>query len=251
MINGFIKLRLAIASGFAGAALLAQPVPAQQVPAPLRFEVRAWPDAAILGAGTAAVYLRSALRDRLPSVKCAPCDPSGIWGVDRAAVGLPRTPAQRASNLLRAGASWGAGTLIVLARGRGAGVARLEDLVVFAEVLNTTNAATAWMKVLVQRPRPERYVAVVPDSTALDDSFAFPSGHASQAFAAAAAYASILHRRGALGRHKTEIVALFALAAATGAMRVAAHKHFPTDVVAGAALGTAIGWTLPAIHATR
>ena len=68
------------------------------------------------------------------------------------------------------------------------------------------------------------------------------------AFAAAAAAASILHRRGELHRHKVETVLLFAAAATTAALRVAAHRHFPTDVVAGAALGTAVGWVVPLLH---
>ncbi|MCE2497035.1 MAG: hypothetical protein J4F31_10740 [Flavobacteriales bacterium] len=31
-------------------------------------------------------------------------------------------------------------------------------------------------------------------------------------------------------------------------MRVESGQHFPTDVIAGAALGTAIGWALSALH---
>ena len=74
------------------------------------------------------------------------------------------------------------------------------------------------------------------------------SGHTSTTFAAAAAYASILQRRGEAGKHTAEIVALFGAAALTGVLRVSAHKHFPTDVIAGAALGTAIGWAVPRLH---
>ena len=77
-----------------------------------------------------------------------------------------------------------------------------------------------------------------------------PSSHASVAFAAAAAYASILHRRGLARSHAGQIAVLFGAAAATGVLRVVAHRHFPTDVAAGAALGFVIGWTLPALHAT-
>jgi len=75
-----------------------------------------------------------------------------------------------------------------------------------------------------------------------------PSEHSSIAFAAAAAYASVLHRRGIAGNHKLQIGALFTAAAATATLRVVARRHFPTDVVAGAALGFVIGWTVPAIH---
>ncbi|MBI4542902.1 MAG: phosphatase PAP2 family protein, partial [Gemmatimonadetes bacterium] len=38
---------------------------------------------------------------------------------------------------------------------------------------------------------------------------------------------------------------------ATSALRVVAGRHFPTDVVAGAVLGTLVGWTLPQVHRTQ
>jgi len=44
---------------------------------------------------------------------------------------------------------------------------------------------------------------------------------------------------------------LFGAAAATAALRVIAHKHFPTDVATGAALGFVVGWTVPALHPVR
>jgi len=33
-------------------------------------------------------------------------------------------------------------------------------------------------------------------------------------------------------------------------LRVAGGKHFPTDVIGGAVLGSAIGWLVARIHAT-
>jgi len=64
----------------------------------------------------------------------------------------------------------------------------------------------------------------------------FPSGHASASFAAAAT----MHKRYGW---KYGIPA-YAVATFVGGARVAAHKHFVHDVVAGAALGTASGWFL-------
>ena len=43
-------------------------------------------------------------------------------------------------------------------------------------------------------------------------------------------------------------ILLYAGAVGVAALRVAAGKHFPTDVVAGAALGSAVGWLVPTIH---
>src|SRR5262249_16673443 len=41
----------------------------------------------------------------------------------------------------------------------------------------------------------------------------------------------------------------FALAAATSNLRVRAGRHFYSDVLLGAAIGTAIGYAVPALHA--
>ena len=64
----------------------------------------------------------------------------------------------------------------------------------------------------------------------------FPSGHTSASFAAAAT----LHKRYGW---KYGIPA-YTVATFVGGARVAAHKHFVHDVIAGAALGTASGWFL-------
>ena len=64
----------------------------------------------------------------------------------------------------------------------------------------------------------------------------FPSGHASVSFAAAAT----LHKRYGW---KYGLPA-YAVATFVGGARVAAHKHYVHDVIAGAALGTAGGWFL-------
>ena len=246
MILRLIKLRGSLAAGFLGAALCFNFVQAQQVPDSNRYDLRPWPDAAVFGASATSALLRHGLDSRLPLISCAPCDRSRLWGIDRGAVGTFDAGASRTSDVLLMGTAWGAATALLLSRGRAEWSARLEDLAVLAEALSVNDAATTWTKVLFHRARPDHYVAspIAPPGR----SYSFPSGHTSGAFAAAAAYASILHRRGLAGRHRLEIAALFAGAAATGAMRVAAHKHFPTDVVAGAVLGTAIGWSLPAIH---
>ena len=77
----------------------------------------------------------------------------------------------------------------------------------------------------------------------------FPSGHASMAFAAATSYL-VMARRQHLPHRVRNAVALYAGAASVAALRVAAGKHFPTDVAGGALLGSGIGWLVAAIHPT-
>jgi undecaprenyl-diphosphatase len=91
------------------------------------------------------------------------------------------------------------------------------------------------IKIAVDRPRPPIGLAAlgvavhVPDGVPPDSSF--PSGHAQTAFAAAV-YLALLFPRGA--------AAFLALAALVGLSRVALGVHYPSDVIAGAALGSAL-----------
>ncbi len=90
------------------------------------------------------------------------------------------------------------------------------------EAVLATQVATFILKESVRRRRPD-------DSNDLS----FPSGHASATFAVA----SVLERRHGL---KLGIPA-YLVASFVGITRVKTQKHFPTDVIAGAAVGTIIG----------
>lgn len=70
----------------------------------------------------------------------------------------------------------------------------------------------------------------------------FPSGHAAGAFAFSAFLATIVVTSAAPRRTKVlAVVGLAALATGIALSRVYLGVHFPTDVTAGAALGTALG----------
>ncbi len=85
----------------------------------------------------------------------------------------------------------------------------------------------------VERPRPPgvRHHQTGPDSDAT--GFGFPSGHTTTAFALAAVLHVLLP-----GRWRW---VPWVLAVAVGAARMYVGAHFPMDVVAGAALGIAVG----------
>lgn len=106
--------------------------------------------------------------------------------------------------------------------GRAAGSTRAASLgadLVRAQIL--TQAVTYGLKTATRRTRP--------DGTAQ----AFPSGHASATFATAA----VLQRH--LG-WKAGVPA-FAVAGYVAASRLASNRHYPSDVVFGAVLGTLVG----------
>lgn len=100
-------------------------------------------------------------------------------------------------------------------------------------------SATA-LKAIFLRPRPTTTFA---EASLLSDrpaSSSFPSNHATNAFALASLLA-VWHRKLAFP--------FFAVAVLVGYSRVYTADHFPSDVVAGGLLGTALG--LAAGQATR
>lgn len=220
---------------------------AQQVSASLRFRIRPWPDAVIVGTTAAATLLPVLWPNGFAHATCAPCDPSHLWGMDRGSVG----PVRAAANTFSYGTSAaeaGLGLLFLgLSRRGEAPAAFWEDAAVVTQAVSVTAVATMALKVLLHRPRPLMYQ---PGPFTPDDGRGFPSSHTSISFAVASAYASILSRRGVADRHKLEIATLFSVAAATGVLRVVAREHFPTDVLAGAVLGFGVGWIVPKLHAT-
>ena len=218
--------------------------------ASVRYQIHPWTDGTVVVAGLSAALVPVLWPNTFAHATCAPCDPAALWPVDRGTVG-PVRPAADAWSGGTVGLEALLGTLFLVTSRRGQGAAAFAgDATVIAQAVTVTAAVTQWTKVLFHRPRPFLYDGSATGPVSGEDGRSMPSEHSSVAFAAAAAFASVLHRRGIAGRHQVQIGLLFAAAATTGVLRVVARKHFPTDVVAGAALGFAIGWTLPALHAT-
>ena len=82
------------------------------------------------------------------------------------------------------------------------------------------------------------------------DNESFYSGHTSDAFAMVIAlYTTHRLRHDEDANHWLFVGLPFA--ALTGYLRIAADKHYASDVLAGAAAGSVVGWVIPELHKRR
>lgn len=192
----------------------------------------------------------------LDGPSCGPlCDPAGVNALDRSVIG---NRSLLAANLSDAGvASMLAlphllGALDRLAAGGGGGLRGYgEDSLLLLQALAANFFAANLVKLAVRRPRPYAYDPAVPEETrrGAEASLSFYSGHSSTAFAMATAYGLIYQARHPESPSRFAVLAGgYLLASGVALCRVAAGKHFWTDVLAGAAAGSLTGWLVVELH---
>jgi membrane-associated phospholipid phosphatase len=130
----------------------------------------------------------------------------------------------------------------------GSGRHAAENMVILTEVALVNFAVTLAAKKMVARQRPafhyRRAGATEFSRTRVEQNLSFFSGDTSVAFSTASGAATIAFMRG-YGSAPYVTAGGAVLAVATGAMRVAADVHWPTDVLTGAFVGTAVGIAIP------
>ncbi len=124
----------------------------------------------------------------------------------------------------------------------------------YVETLLMEMVITNFFKILIARKRPYVYNPDVPieNKRGRDAIRSFPSGHTSSA-AAGAVFTSTIFAR--YFPNSSWIIPIWAatlsLAGTVGYLRYRAGMHYPTDIIAGAAIGSAVGFGIPAIHERR
>ncbi|MCA9561523.1 MAG: phosphatase PAP2 family protein, partial [Myxococcales bacterium] len=220
-------------------ALIAAPVAAET-----RFEISAW-DALPIGLGLAGFAGGVVAQGQVKPAHLG--DPDDVLVLDNWVLRSDLTGGETANHVSYAtlGALFGLAACEPLVRDD----APLVDYVLYAESLSLTLAATQLTKVIARRPRPYTYAPGRPEPTDTEDTVSFFSGHTALAFSLAgtATYLT-LARRDSSTRVWVLTGGTLGLAAATGALRVVAHQHFPSDVLVGALVGGGIGVLVPWLH---
>lgn len=216
---------------------------AQAEPQRSVYEVNPLVDGAIIGVTGLSASLVYLYGDRWIHQKC-PCGPNDINAFDRGAVGNSNTTLDTISDI-----TVGLAVLappILDAIDLGMTKEFEEDLFVYAETFSMNSFLVTFAKYTVQRPLP-RTVAGDPTLVHSAGGYrSFYSGHTSTFFSTLSTAAITLNLRYHQGIWPWLIV--IGLGASVGVERVAAGRHFPSDVIVGALAGTAVGVFVPFFH---
>lgn len=196
--------------------------------------------------GFIAYPLVTPLEERWSADDCHWCDPTAVdvavrdalvWSADR------RRDANQLSDLTTYGLtpslSFGLVALGTLADPSWA--AAIDDFTPIVESMVVTQFVSRAIKIPVGRQRPYAHYGAADD---YEDNLSFPSGHTSRAFTLVVSAAMVARAR----RYKSEpyIWAIgIPCATLSGYLRISGDKHYVTDILAGALLGTAAGLTVP------
>ena len=126
--------------------------------------------------------------------------------------------------------------------------------VMYIETALLVNGVGGIVKGLTHRTRPFVYNADAPmaDKLELDARQSFFSGHSANAFATAVFTGEVFRHYFPQSKMKPYVwIGSLGLATATAYLRYDAGKHYPTDLLAGAAFGSLVGWGIPKLHEVK
>ena len=218
---------------------------------PYRF--RAGWDVAITATGAAMFGVDIVLGrevDPLTPAQIEALDPSMVSAFDRIATRHYSVPARHASDVLLFTMLAAPLSLMVTAPGSSE-----QPLLgaMYGEALFFQSGLVFMLKSLVARTRPFVYNDAPGVSREkkliVYARRSFPSAHAATTFTSAVFLGTVfsnLHPNSSL--RPWVWAGSLAAASATGYLRVLGGQHFPTDVLAGAAIGGLTGWLVPALH---
>lgn len=224
----------------------ALPEPPVREPAPQRRD-RRLRVAAISAAMLLYIASETVAKDAISPDRCRWCSVGSFDDGAREALVWDRTDrAKRLSDLIGYGASPIAASALLLASADG-WLAYGDDMIAMFEIVWGTQLATQIVKISAARQRPYAHYAADPNAPITqEDNLSFFSGHSSLTFSIAVGAGMLALHRG----YKLAPVILgggIAIGATTAYLRMAADRHYFTDVLTGAAVGALGGWLIPRI----
>jgi membrane-associated phospholipid phosphatase len=230
---------------FAVALLVAAPAARAAGPEPLEHDLKL--DLPVTLAATAVWVGTELAKGRLAPEGCRFCEPNALDArIRNAVVWKNPAAARRVSDALAFGllpAGMVAHQLLA-ANGAGDLQAGLIDVLIVAEATALAADLNQLVKFSVGRERPFVHYGDPARPHEADDDLSFYSGHTSLAFSLASSAGMVSSLRGYKSAPWVWGVGM-TLAAGVGALRMGGDMHWFSDVLVGAAVGTAVGAGLP------
>lgn len=209
----------------------------------LRYDLKM--DLAVTGIAATGYIITAAAKNQFLPADCRWCDVNSFdkWGRDNikwSNTGVANKAVYVTGYALAPMAAFG---LDALAAGLDERLPEFwPDALIIAEAASLSAFTTELVKIAAGRQRPNAHFG--GGSTSPSDNNSFYSGHTSLAFSLAAASGTVATMRGY--RYAPLIWGTgMAIAATTGYLSIAADRHYLTDVIAGAVLGSAFGVGIP------
>ncbi len=207
----------------------------------------------IVASGAALWIASEALKPKLATTDCRACARNALDGaVQDKLMWQNIQPARRLSDALLFGIvpGFALASLYALGRVEGDRTSARENLLALSETLLAAGLITQITKYAVGRERPFLRTQRDNGETVThgpDDNLSFFSGHTSLTFALAVGAGSIASLRDYERAPWIWAIGM-PLAALTGYLRIAADRHYFTDVLTGALVGSAVGVLIPWLH---
>lgn len=212
-------------------------------------------DLTITGLGGAAWITSEVLKSQLAPSTCGWCNPPGVdtsvknglrWSSTRTADALSYVTGFALAPI----AAYGLDAAVVLGGGGTVDEWAIDALVI-TEAIVVAADINQLIKFSVGRERPFVHDLELSQKNGTgqpsDNNLSFFSGHTTLGFVAAVSAGTVASLKGYRAAPWIWAGGL-SLAAATGYLRIAADRHYLTDVLVGTAVGSAVGLVVPLIH---
>jgi membrane-associated phospholipid phosphatase len=202
------------------------------------YEIKPAVDGPIIAVSASASIFMYAFGDRWIHKRC-PCDANEVNSFDRVAIGNSNPTLETISDVTVMLAILSPPILDAFDLGFSKEFEK--DMWVYVETFSMNTFLNTSAKYIVQRPLPRTYA-----SSASTDYRSFYSGHTSTFFSTLSTAAMTINSRYNQGAWPW--LAMVGMGTIVALERVAAGRHFPTDVMTGAVVGTAVGVLVPYLH---